>query len=81
VSDYGVLPGPITQEQYLGLLLNSNRAVLRKAYFAALASSLIHTKEEVPLEIVRAASDNNVQAEQLALKINTARMQANKGWK
>jgi hypothetical protein len=80
VSDYGVIPGVLTYEQYFGMQLNSRRAVLRKAYFAALATSICHSGKDVPDEVVRAVTGNKKEAADLAHEINSARDRAVQGW-
>lgn len=73
VADYGVLPGPLDYEGYVGLVMNADRARLRKVYFAGLAHTLAAGAGEVPPEVVAAACDSPAVAKWLEFTINAAR--------
>lgn len=73
VADYGVLPGPLQYEDYVGLVLNQDRARLRKVYFSGLAATLAAGTGDLPEEVVRAACDTAAAAARLTFEINAAR--------
>lgn len=73
IADWGVLPGPLDYETYVGLVMYGQWAQRRKAYFAGLAHSLADSVGEVPLPIVAAACDDPKLAQKLAFDINADR--------
>lgn len=71
--DYGVLPGPLAYEDYVGLVMNQDRARMRRTYFAGLAHTLAAGAGDLPPEVVRAACDTPEAAARLLFEINAAR--------
>ena len=80
VADYGVLPGPLTYAQYVGMVLNQPRARLRKVYYDALATAISGTDDEIPFPVVRAVCDTDSEARKLSFVIQAARARAKKGF-
>lgn len=80
VADFGVLPGPLDYETYVGLALNADRVRLRKAYYAALAAGVAASQGDIAPAMVRAACDSDAEAKRLAFEINAARQRAKQGW-
>lgn len=80
IADFGVLPGPLEYEAYVGLVMNSSRARLRRVYFKGLAQTLAGGFGEVPDNLVEAACESQEEAKHLAFEINANRYRAKAGW-
>ena len=80
IVDYGVLPGPLDYESYVGLTMNSGRARHRQTYFQGLAYSTANSVGDVPYAIVRAACETDEEAQKLWFDINASRHRARMGW-
>lgn len=80
VADWGVLPGPLTYDDYVGMVLNQRRATYRKVYYNALAALLADTEDDVPFDVVRAVCDSDAEARQMLFQITAARDRAKKGF-
>jgi hypothetical protein len=80
VSDWGVLPGPLDYETYVGMVLYGEWCRRRDVYYQGLAQSLAQGAGEVPLEVVAAACETPAAARRLAFDINADRHRAREGF-
>lgn len=60
-------------ETLIGLLMNQERARLRRVYLHGLAITLANSKDEIPYEVVAAICSSPEQADRLMFQINGAR--------
>lgn len=80
IIDFGVLPGPLTYEEYVGLEMNRERARLRRVYFQGLGHTLAAGTGDLPAEVVQAACDTDEAAKRLLFEINAARNAKKQGY-
>lgn len=73
MAAYGVLPYPLSYEEFFGLELNIERTENRKTYFAALGHCIADSLDPVPMDVIRAVCDSEAQAKRLAQEINASR--------
>ncbi len=81
IVDFGVLPHPLTYEEYIGLQMNASRARLRRAYYQGLAFSHANGIEEMPMALAEAACETKQQAKELAFAIGSDRAKREAGFK
>ena len=70
-SDYSVV---------VGLVMNAERARLRKVYLNGLAITLANSQQDIPREIVAAMCTTKEQADRLEFEINSARAAMKNGF-
>ncbi len=73
--DYEGLPlgREMDYETLVGLVMNSDRARLRRVYLQGLAITLANSKDEIPAEVAAAISSSDEQAKRLEFSINASR--------
>lgn len=74
------MPAPLDYETFVGLVMNQERARLRRVYFAGLAQTLAGGSGQVPVEVVAAACETPEAAKKLAFDINAARAAKQSGF-
>lgn len=81
IITYGVTPGPIDYETFVGLIFLRDRSRRQKSYDVAVGVSVGNSFEMVSWEMVRAVCETDGEADELMYKINAARERAKLGWK